>query len=159
MRNAIRLCLAAAGIFFAIGLTSASACTQHGSPCGAEPNAVASPFVATFGGQTLSEAKRFIGSANPTGRIGPWCAWFVSFVLERTGHRPLKDGRASSALAYGPHTSNPQPGDLVVMRGHVGFYAGRSADGNVLLTSGNWNRRVADGEISPRQVVAYVQVL
>ena len=106
----------------------------------------------------LGEAKRWIGANNPTGKAGAWCAWFVSFVLERTGHKPLKNGMASSALSYGPHTGNPKQGDLVVMPHHVGFYGGRAPDGNILLTSGNWGHRVADGEVSPRQVVAYVQV-
>jgi uncharacterized protein (TIGR02594 family) len=102
-------------------------------------------------------ALQFLGG-NPTGMAHDWCARFVSIVLRRTGHRPLPNDMAQSALAYGPHTRSPKPGDLIVMRRHVGIYEGRDRHG-IHMVSGNWGHRVARGVISPREVVAYIVVM
>jgi cell wall-associated NlpC family hydrolase len=51
------------------------------------------------------------------------CSHFVWRVLKEAGLSvPYRD---SSALAsWTKRTTNPQPGDLVLYRGHVGIYAG-----------------------------------
>jgi uncharacterized protein (TIGR02594 family) len=106
----------------------------------------------------LAEAARHLGQGNFTGMPGAWCAWFVSFVLKATGHRPLPSGMASSALAYGPHLREPRAGALVVMRGHVGLVEAVNADGSISMISGNWSHRVARARIARREVVAFVGV-
>jgi uncharacterized protein (TIGR02594 family) len=112
----------------------------------------------------VAEASRWLGAPNMTGRPGPWCASFASYVLRKTGRRPLANDMASSALAYGPHLSAPQVGALAVIStrrgyaGHVGFVTGVNPDGSIRLISGNWSRRVADASISRRSVVAFVEV-
>ena len=112
---------------------------------------------ASRGSDVLAEAARWLGSGNMTGRPGAWCAWFASFVLERTGRRPLPNGMAASALGYGPRTAYPRPGDLAVMRHHVGFVEGIEPDGSIRLISGNWGHRVARS-LAPRwTIVAFVE--
>lgn len=110
------------------------------------------------GSAIIAEAMRFLGGGNPTG-TGPhnWCADYASMVLRQSGHRPLASRMAYSALSYGPHVSNPQPGDLIVLHGHVGFFAGWDR-GQVVMVSGNWSKRVSRALISARSVIAFVRV-
>jgi uncharacterized protein (TIGR02594 family) len=115
------------------------------------------------GANVIAEAMRFLGAPNITGTRGPWCADYTSLVLRRTGHRPLANRLAASALRYGPHTGEPRVGDLVVMntrRGyarHVGFFAGWDRD-RVVIISGNWRGRVSRALISRRAVAAFIRV-
>ena len=112
----------------------------------------------------VAEAERWLGSRNMTGKRGPWCAHFASYVLEKTGHRPLANGLVASALAYGRRLSEPKVGALVVVNtrvghaAHVGFVANVNEDGSIELISGNWARRVSDSTVSRRSVVAIVDV-
>lgn len=105
----------------------------------------------------IAEADHWLGSRNPTGLRAQWCGAFVSFVLRQTGRRPLPGSDVWSAMRYGPRTAAPKPGDLIIMRRHVGFYEGRGPDG-IYMLSGNWGHRVARSVISPRQVVTYIDV-
>ncbi len=112
----------------------------------------------------VAEAERWLGSRNMTGKGGPWCAHFASYVLKRTGRRPLANGLATSALAYGNRLQAPKVGALAVVTtrmgyaAHVGFVANVNADGSIELVSGNWGRRVSDAPIPRRAVVAFVDV-
>lgn len=111
----------------------------------------------------IAEAMRYLGAANVTGSRGAWCADYASMVLSHTGHRPLANRMASSALAYGPRVGQPRPGDLVVLntrRGfaqHVGFFAGWD-HGRVVIVSGNWGHRVARAAIYQGAVAAFIRV-
>ena len=107
------------------------------------------------GTQIVAEAERFLGAGNVTGTPGPWCAAFASLVLRKTGHRPLASRMANAALSYGPHVARPKPGDLVVLRGHVGFVVADQGR-TVKIVSGNWGHRVAFGTVSRAAVVAFV---
>jgi hypothetical protein len=96
----------------------------------------------------VAEADRHVGWGKFTGLPGPWCADFVSAMLQDVGKRPLPNRLAASALDYGPPGSG-SPGDLAVFldrRGrpyHVGIVApGGDADHRVIV-SGNWGHRVA----------------
>jgi uncharacterized protein (TIGR02594 family) len=112
---------------------------------------------------TVAIFETHLGQGNFTGLPGAWCAWAVSAVLRATGHRPLANGMASSALAYGPHITNPKRGDLVVMQtrhgpaGHVGIVVA-FAGNQIKIISGNWSHRVAYAWISRRSVTAFVRV-
>lgn len=105
----------------------------------------------------IIEASRWIGRSNPTGKPGPWCAWFASFVLERTGRPPLPSGLAASALRYGARVADPRPGDLVVMRWHVTFFVGWDGQGAFLGLGGNQGRRVRVSRFALRAVIAFVR--
>ncbi len=68
-----------------------------------------------FGGSdVVSEARRYIGG-NPTGRSRLWCARFMNFVLQRSGHKGTGSDMARSFAGYGQRISGPQVG---AHRGH-----------------------------------------
>jgi uncharacterized protein (TIGR02594 family) len=113
------------------------------------------------GAALVAEAMRFDGAGKFTRLPGPWCADAVSFWLRAIGKRPLPSRMAASALAYGPRVVDPQPGDLVVLRGERGW-AGHvavvvAARGEAIeIISGNWSHRVARSVVARRRVVAFV---
>ncbi|MBY0381793.1 MAG: TIGR02594 family protein, partial [Xanthobacteraceae bacterium] len=69
-----------------------------------------------FGGgsSVVAEARRYLGG-NPTGRSRLWCARFMNFVLQRTGHRGTGSDMASSFAHYGQRVSGPEVGAIAVM--------------------------------------------
>ena len=121
------------------------------------------PSISYGGGGVIAEALRYVGAGNVTGMRGAWCADYASLVLRRTGHRALASRMVSSAFSYGPRVSQPKPGDLVVLSGrrgyasHVGFFAGYR-NGQMLMVSGNWGRRVSLAPIPRRSVSAFIGV-
>ena len=131
--------------------------TTDGAP--ARPATPPAPSIAwrDAGALVLREAETHLGQGNFTGYRGPWCGWFVDAVLRAAGRRPLGSGLASAALSYGPHVARPTPGDLVVMRGHVGFVVA-DLGGEIIIVSGNWSRRVARARIPRRAALAFVRV-
>ncbi len=115
-----------------------------------------------FGGSNLvAEARRYIGSGNPTSRASLWCARFMNMVLEKTGHKGTGSDMARSFASYGQRISGPQVGAIAVMSrgrrgGHVGVVSGIDAKGNPIVISGNHGRRVAEASYSRGRVYAYV---
>jgi uncharacterized protein (TIGR02594 family) len=108
----------------------------------------------------VSEARRYIGT-NPTGWERLWCARFMNFVLEKTGHRGSGSNRADSFASYGRRVTGPQIGSIAVMTrgnngGHVGVVSGIDRSGNPIIISGNHNKRVAEATYPARRVYAYV---
>ena len=132
----------------------------------AAANSFASPTVAQTapsfggGGNVVAEARRWIGG-NPTGRSSLWCANFMNFVLERTGHQSSSSNMARSFASYGRRISGPQVGAIAVMSrgkrgGHVGVVSGIDANGNPIIISGNHGHRVAESTYSRGRIYAYV---
>jgi uncharacterized protein (TIGR02594 family) len=122
---------------------------------GAEPNGMT-----TFGGSSVvAEARRYLGS-NPTGRASLWCARFMNFVLERTGHHGTGSDMARSFASYGQRVSGPQVGAIAVMArrggGHVGVVSGIDAQGNPIVISGNYGHRVREVPMSRGRIYTYV---
>ncbi|MBQ8104493.1 MAG: TIGR02594 family protein [Afipia sp.] len=115
-----------------------------------------------FGGSNIvAEARRYIGSGNPTGRSGLWCARFMNMVLERSGHKGTGSDMARSFAGYGQRISGPQVGAIAVMSrgrrgGHVGIVSGIDPKGNPIVISGNHGHRVAEATYSRGRVYAYV---
>lgn len=112
------------------------------------------------GGSTVvSEARRYLGG-NPTGRSRLWCARFMNFVLQRTGHRGTGSDMASSFAHYGQRVSGPEVGAIAVMSrrggGHVGVVSGIDAKGNPIIISGNHGHRVAESTYQRGRIYAYV---
>lgn len=52
----------------------------------------------------------------------PWCAAFINAILEREGFIGTNDNRARSFRDYGVKVSNPEVGDIVVFKSHVGIF-------------------------------------
>ncbi|MGL5165476.1 MAG: TIGR02594 family protein [Afipia sp.] len=114
-----------------------------------------------FGGSNVvAEARRFIGSGNPTSRASLWCARFMNMVLERSGHKGTGSDMARSFANYGQRISGPQVGAIAVMSrrggGHVGVVSGIDAKGNPIVISGNHGHRVAEATYSRGRIYAYV---
>ena len=108
----------------------------------------------------VNEARRWIGT-NPTGWERLWCAKFMNFVLERTGHRGTGSDLARSFASYGHRISGPRVGAIAVMTrgaggGHVGVVSGVDARGNPIVISGNNNKRVAEAIYPAGRIYAYV---
>lgn len=117
---------------------------------------------AGFGGSNIvAEARRFIGSGNPTDRASLWCARFMNMVLKRSGLNGTGSDMASSFARYGKRISGPQVGAIAVMSrgrggGHVGVVSGIDAGGNPIVISGNHGNRVAEATYSRGRIYAYV---
>jgi uncharacterized protein (TIGR02594 family) len=107
----------------------------------------------------VAEARRYIGG-NPTGRSRLWCARFMNFVLQRSGHTGTGSDMARSFASYGHHVSGPEVGAIAVMSrrggGHVGVVSGIDAKGNPIIISGNHGHRVAESTYSRGRIYAYV---
>lgn len=128
----------------------------------AAAEASASQGFGGFGGSNVvAEARRYIGSGNPTGRASLWCARFMNMVLERSGHKGTGSDMARSFASYGQRISGPQVGAIAVMSrrrrgGHVGIVSGIDVKGNPIVISGNHGHRVAEATYSRGRVYAYV---
>lgn len=110
----------------------------------------------------VSEAKRWIGSGPVFGRQTLWCARFMNYILEKTGHRGSGSDQAISFKHYsGIKVSGPRVGAIAYMHGrgptgHVGVVSGIAASGDPIIISGNWNGHVAEVTVPRRIVIAYV---
>jgi uncharacterized protein (TIGR02594 family) len=114
-----------------------------------------------FGSSSIvAEARRFIGTGNPTSRATLWCARFMNMVLKDLGYRGTGSDAASSFASYGQRVPGPQVGAIAVMSrhggGHVGVVSGIDAQGNPILVSGNSGNRVREAAVSRRRIYAYV---
>src|SRR6185436_7876891 len=112
------------------------------------------------GSSVVAEARRYLGG-NPTGRASLWCARFMNFVLQRTGHQGTGSDMARSFASYGQRVSGPQVGAIAVMGrrgggGHVGVVSGIDAQGNPIVISGNYGHRVREVPMSRGRIYAYV---
>jgi uncharacterized protein (TIGR02594 family) len=111
------------------------------------------------GSDVVSEARRWLGG-NPTDRRSLWCAAFMNFVLERTGHHGTGSNMANSFASYGHRVSGPQVGAIAVMSrrggGHVGVVSGLDSSGNPIIISGNNGNRVRETAYRSGRIYAYV---
>lgn len=110
----------------------------------------------------LKEARKYIGT-NPTGWASLWCAKFVAMICPECAAKVDNPNWARDYAAL-PHTKNPKPGALVVLKrgsaGHIGVLAGFDKHDNPIVISGNTGRRghrvVAEGTYDKSRVIAYV---
>jgi len=106
----------------------------------------------------------------PGGPVGPWCAYFASWVSAHNG-TPLGDRgqgfaavddvwswaeRSGRAL---PARATPQPGDLIVWDEHIGVVERVDPDGTIHTIEGNSGDRVAQRAYAPGgAIVGFVRV-
>ena len=112
------------------------------------------------GSRIVAEARRWIGT-NPTTRATLWCARFMNFVLERLGLPGTASDVAKSFASYGKRLEGPKVGAIAVMNrgksgGHVGVVSGFDKDGDPIVISGNYSRRVAEAVYDRSRIIAYV---
>jgi hypothetical protein len=94
--------------------------------------------------------------------VGPWCAYFASWVAQQAG-APLGEagqgfGSVSSVAEWGqrtgrfyaPGTQTPQPGDLIVWGGrHIGIVESVGLDGSINTIEGNSSDAVSRRTYGP----------
>jgi uncharacterized protein (TIGR02594 family) len=88
----------------------------------------------------------------------PWCAAFVNGILRQTGRQGTGSNASISFAKYKSPTRTPKKGDIVVMRGHVGFFHGFVGNGRVAVLGGNQSNRVKVSTFSTRRVLSYRSV-
>lgn len=91
-------------------------------------------------------------------RRTPWCAAFLNGVLKRSGHKTTGSNLAASFRNYGKAVRQPAVGDIVVLNGHVGIFAGhvnRNGKRYVAVLGGNQSNRVKISYYPAKRVVAY----
>jgi len=116
------------------------------------------------------EAARFVGlherrnraAVQSITKINParlaWCAAFVNGILARRGYSGTGSNFAISFARYGQQTREPQKGDIVVFRSHVGFFEGFTTRGNkryVAVLGGNQSNQVKVSYFPASRVLSY----
>ena len=140
----------------------AQSAALHPSDIGARPRnrgvrvrAVAAPLDLH---PALRVASAYLGHRNPTGTRGPWCRDFVNLTLRAAGYRVADNSRrARDAVRLGSRVFDPRPGDLVVMRSHVTFFAGYGGRGVLGLGGNQSGGRVSVSSYPLGRVIAFVR--
>ena len=91
-----------------------------------------------------------------------WCAAFVNATLSKTGLDGTGALNARSFLDWGEEITTPQLGDVVVLSrgtdpalGHVGFFKGFDAQGNILILGGNQGDEVSVKSYNADRLLGY----
>lgn len=93
----------------------------------------------------------------------PWCAAFVSWVLEMSGYKSTRRANARSYLDYGMVLEEPKVGCIAVLEavdrgpaaGHVSFYLGDHAGEQIWLFGGNQGNRVSPALYGKGRLIGY----
>lgn len=90
----------------------------------------------------------------------PWCASFVSGVLEKAGVPSAKTAWARGYLNWGEKLPKPLHGCIVVFErgpkaGHVGFVVGQDVSGNPFVLGGNQSDAVTVAKFQKSRVLGY----
>jgi uncharacterized protein (TIGR02594 family) len=73
-----------------------------------------------------------------------WCSSFVNWCLEQAGIEGTNSGRAFSWLSWGDELTGPAYGAIGVLKSsHVGFVAGMTEKGDIILLGGNQSNCVS----------------
>lgn len=103
--------------------------------------------------------------------VGPWCAYFVSWVARQAG-TPLGDdgqgfGSVDQLYAWAQRTGRavpngpgvvPRPGDLVVFHEHVGIVEQVLPGGKIQTIEGNYSDRVSRNVHEFSDALGYVRM-
>jgi hypothetical protein len=110
-------------------------------------------------------------SAVPGGPVGPWCAYFASWVSKQNG-TPLGERgqgfarvddvyawaqRTGRAVPNGPGVT-PKPGDLIIWDEHMGIVEEVLPDGRVRTIEGNSSDQVSRRVHPPGSALGYVRM-
>lgn len=162
---------------------------QQHVAAGLTPVSAVSPAGGSAGQQMVALAQREIGvkeqppGSNDSPRIaeyrqatagsgiGPWCAYFTSWLAKSAG-APLGEAgqgfgsvdalygwaqRTGRAVQNGPGV-RPQPGDLIVWDEHIGLVESVDADGTVHTIEGNSSDQVIRRTHAAGSALGYVRV-
>lgn len=89
--------------------------------------------------------------------VGPWCAYFVSWLARQAGTPVGEAGQGFGSVdalhawaqRTGRTTDTPAPGELVVWDEHVGLVTGVDPDGTIHTIEGNSSDRVSARTYGP----------
>ncbi len=125
------------------------------------PGSNDSPRIATYRQATA-------GAANA---VGPWCAYFVSWLARSAGEPLGAQGQGfgsvdqlySWAQSAGRAVPNgqgyvPKPGDLIVFNEHVGMVESVLPNGQIQTIEGNSSDRVSRNVRGPNEAIGYVRM-
>lgn len=145
----------------------------------AATGAVAAPAAGGVGAQMVALAQQEVGvaeqppgsndspriaqyrTATAGGAVGPWCAYFVSWLANQSGAPLGEAGQGfagvSSVAGWAQRTgrslpagTRPQPGDLIVWGGrHIGLVESVDADGSIHTIEGNSSNAVSRRTYGP----------
>lgn len=130
------------------------------------PYSIARSMVGQREGRGNDLLNRFLNgdTAGMTSAEYAWCSRFVKQAAAKAGVDVSgATDMARSWLKVGQPVDKPAVGDVVVLSrgnpnsqyGHVGFYEGTDANGNVRILSGNHNNAVASGSYPASRVLGY----
>lgn len=90
----------------------------------------------------------------------PWCATFVSAVLELSAITSARSAWARSYMNWGLPLKEPALGAIAVLErgptsGHVAFVVGRDSRGNLMLLGGNQSDKVSIAPFNPKRVLGF----
>jgi uncharacterized protein (TIGR02594 family) len=89
-----------------------------------------------------------------------WCSALVGWAFEINGVPSSRFESARSWLDWGQRLNEPLPGCVVVLSrvdggGHVGFVVGRTANGGLVVLSGNQDNKVGIAVFPRHRVLGY----
>lgn len=143
----------ASGTSFATTLQQATATAAGTSPTGAAIVRAAQGEVGQTesppGSNTSARIAQY-RSAVPGGPVGPWCAYFASWISAQAG-KPLGDNgqgfaRVDDVWSWAERTgraqpmgggTKPKPGDLIIWDEHMGVVESVEPDGSIRTIEGN----------------------
>jgi hypothetical protein len=110
-------------------------------------------------------------SAVPGGPVGPWCAYFASWVSKQNG-TPLGErgqgfARVDDVYAWAQRTGRavpngpgvvPKPGDLIIWDEHMGIVESVLPDGRVRTIEGNSSDQVSQRVHEAGSALGYVRM-
>jgi hypothetical protein len=110
-------------------------------------------------------------SAVPGGPVGPWCAYFASWLAAKSGTPLGENGqgfarvddvyawaqRTGRAVPNGPGVT-PQPGDLIIWDEHMGIVESVLPNGRVQTIEGNSSDQVSRRVHEPGSALGYVRM-
>ncbi|WP_354699829.1 endolysin [Paraconexibacter sp. AEG42_29] len=96
-------------------------------------------------------------TATTPGGVGPWCAYFVSWLANQAGVPVGEAGQgfanvdalAAWAQRTGRATQTPAPGELIVWDEHIGLVTGVDPDGSIHTIEGNSSNKVSARTYGP----------
>ena len=129
--------------------------TGHSDQATATTVAAAKTYQGMHEGKHTGSLSKLL-KVNP--RKTPWCAAFANAILKKKGKKGTGSLTARSFFAWGKRVSNPQQGDVVIIktkRGyHVGFFVGFKGN-KVLVIGGNQSNSVKITAYSRKSVAQF----
>ena len=103
------------------------------------------------------------GGSNLDPATQAWCAAFVKSSLQQAGLKGSGSDAARSLLNIGTPTDKPNVGDIAVFsrgdpnsgKGHVGFFQGYDANGNIKILAGNQGNAVSEGVVPASRLLGF----